>query len=244
METQTIANALQELGFHEVEAKIYLALLQNGKGTVSDIAKRSGLKRPTIYQYIDGLGSRDLIRKTFKGKRLLYYPEDPKKLLRVADNAKKRAEEVFPELQAMFSKSSAKPIVRFYEGRESIRSIYREFTSTPKTVWSVFAAERYFQVFTQKDGEEFLENIRKNGGELRDLVLHSPDGVAYVKQKWGGSIAKSKLLPKDFAFDVDIMVAGDKLAFISFENMIAVVIENKNIADLQMQFFRFLWKRI
>ena len=144
----------------------------------------------------------------------------------------------------MFSKSSVKPVVRFYEGKESLRAVYREITSTHKTVWSVFATERYFKVFTEKDGKEFLENIRKNGGELCDLVLHSPDGIAYVKQKWGAPVAKSKLLPKDFAFDVDIMVAGDKLAFISFENMIAVVIENKGIADLQMQFFRFLWKKI
>ena len=60
----------------------------------------------------------------------------------------------------------------------------------------------------------------------------------------GPPVAKSKLLPKDFAFDVDIVIAGDKLVFVSFENMIAVVIENKSIADLQIQFFRFLWKRI
>ena len=244
METKIIKNTLADLGFNEVELDIYVALLENGKSTVSDIAKHSGLKRPTIYQYIDGLAARDLIRKTFKGKRLLYYPEDPKKLLKHADNIKKKAEKIFPELQTLFAKSSAKPVVRFYEGKESIRYIYREITSTPKTVWSVFAAERYFQVFAEKDGEEFLENIRKNGGELRDLVLPTPTGIKYVKEKWGGTLAKSKLLPKNFNFSVDMIVAGDKFILVSFDDMIAVVIENQEIANLQMQFISFVWKHI
>ncbi|VAW16825.1 hypothetical protein MNBD_BACTEROID05-74 [hydrothermal vent metagenome] len=244
MNTDEITKALKDFGFNDVEAGIYVTLLKNGKSTVSDIAKNSGLKRPTIYQYIDDLAARSLIRKTFKGKRLLYYPEDPKKLLNLADNIKKKAEKVFPELQGLFIKSSTRPVVRFYEGKEAIRSIYREATSTSKVVWSVFSAERYFKTFTEKDGNEFLDNIHKNGGELRDMVLRTPSGIEYVKQDWGGKVAKSKLLPTDFAFSVDMMVVGDKLILISFENMIAVVIENQEIADQQMQFLRFVWKRI
>lgn len=243
MNTDT-TKELKEFGFNDVEAKIYVTLLKNGKSTVSDIAKNSGLKRPTIYQYIDGLAARSLIRKTFKGKRLLYYPEDPKKFLTLADNLKKKAEKVFPELQGLFMKSSVRPVIRFYEGKESIRSIYREVTSTPKVVWSLFSAERYFQTFTEKDGNEFLDTIFKNGGELRDMVLRTPSGIEYVKKGWGGKVATSKLLPADFDFSVDMLVVGDKLIFISFEDMIAVIIENKEIADQQMQFLRFIWKRI
>ncbi len=244
METQKITKALTGLGFNTVESDIYIALLKYGKSTVSDIAKNSGIKRPTIYQYIDGLATRDLIRKTFKGKRLLYYPEDPKKFLHLTENLKKRAEEIFPDLQRLFMKSSAKPVIRFYEGKESVRSIYREITSTPKVVWSVFSAERYFQMFTEKDGNEFLNNIYKNGGELRDMVLSTPSGIEYVKRKRGGKVAKSKLLPADFNFSVDMLIVGDKTVFISFEDMIAVVIENQEIANQQMQFLKFVWRRI
>ncbi len=244
MDTNKITKILIGLGLNAVESGVYVALLRHGKSTISDIAKNSGIKRATIYQYIDGLAARDLIRKTFKGKRVLYYPEDPKKLLRFADAIKKKAEDVFPELQGLFARSSAKPIIRFYEGKESIRTVYREITSTPKIVWSVFSAERYFKIFTEKDGAEFINNIYKNGGELRDMVLRTPSGIEYVKRGWGGKITKSKLLPEDFDFSVDMLIAGDKLVLISFEDMIAVVIENQEIANQQMQFLRFVWKRI
>lgn len=244
MDINEIAKSLKSFGFNDVEAKVYMTLLKRGKSTISDISKSSGLKRPTIYQHIDGLAEHNLIRKTFKGKRLLYYPEDPKKLLNLADNIKRKAEKIFPELQGLFTKSSTRPVVRFYEGRESIRSIYREVTSTSKIVWAVFSAERYFQIFTEKDGNEFLDNIFKNGGELRDMVLRTPAGIEYVKKGWGGKVAKSKLLPVDFDFNVNMVVVGNKLVLISFEEMIAVVIENQEIADQQMQFLRFVWKRI
>ena len=117
-------------------------------------------------------------------------------------------------------------------------------TNTSKTLWSVFSAERYFQTFSEKDGEEFLDNVNKNGGQIKDLVLNSPDGVKYVKENWAKGIATSKILPKDFEFNVDMLITGEKVAMISFENMIAVIIESQEITNLQMQFINFVWKHI
>ena len=241
---ENLQKILLELGFNETEAQIYLSVVKYGKSTVTDIAKNSGLKRPTIYQYIDDLTGKDLLRKTFLGKRLYYFPEDPKRLIKYAENIKERVSSVFPELQAMFTKSASKPVVRFYEGKESVRSVYREMTNTSKTLWSVFSAERYFQTFSEKDGEEFLDNVNKNGGQIKDLVLNSPQGLKYVKENWAKGIATSKILPKDFQFIVDMQITGNKVAMISFDNMIAVIIESQEIADLQMQFINFVWKHI
>lgn len=160
---ENISKSLASIGLNKVEIAVYLAVLKHGKSTVTDIARNAELKRPTIYQYVDRIVACDLIRKTVVGKRVMYYPEDPKRVLKMSETAQKRIQDALPQLQNMFAYSSSRPVLRFYEGKESLRNLYREITKTSHTVWSMFAAERYFQVFSQKDGEEFLSNIKSEG---------------------------------------------------------------------------------
>lgn len=243
-DTARIQTILREIGLHDVESRIYLALLSCGGGTVADIARNAQLKRPTIYEHIDDLAARGIIRKTVKGKRVVYLPADPKKLVQIVSDLQKKVASVFPFLQSMFLSVSKRPVVRFYEGKQAIREVYRETTKTSHTIWNVFSAERYFALFTEKDGEEFFRNLRERGGSLRDLVLNTPRGVEYVKADWGRETVKSKLLPREFNFTVDLLVAGDVLVLISLEHLVAVVIENAEIADLERQLMKFIWKQL
>lgn len=244
MENNGLEKIVEEVGLNENEAKIYLTLLKQGQSVVSDISKHSGIKRATVYQYIDGLVAQDIIRKTVKGKRIMYYPEDPKKLISIIEKKQKKIKQAFPDLEKLYLNSSSKPIVRFYEGKEGMRAVYREMTKTSKTLWSMFSAERYFNVFSDKDSQEFVDNIYQSGGQLRDLVQNTPLGREYIKKKWGGEESVSKLLPKDFDFSVDLMVSGDNVAMISFESMVAVIIENKGIAQLQEGLMKFVWRSL
>lgn len=239
-----LEKTIEEIGLNEYEAKIYVTLLKQGQGVISDISKNSGIKRATIYQYIDGLITQDIIRKTVKGKRVIYYPSDPKKLISMIEIKQKKIKQVFPELEKLYLHSSSKPIVRFYEGKEGMRSVYREMTKTSKTLWGIFSVDRYFKVFTEKDGAEFSENIYQSGGQLKDLVQNTPLGKEYIKQKWGGATSISKLLPKDFEFTVDLLISGDNVAMISFDNLVAVIIENRGIAEIQVNLLKFIWKSI
>lgn len=76
---------------------------------------------------------------------------------------------------------------------------------------------------------------------MRDLVQNTPLGREYIKEKWGGEGSVSKLLPKDLDFSVDLMISGDDVAMISFDSMVAIIIENKGIAQLQESFFKYIW---
>ncbi len=241
---EKIKKVLEELGFSKNEAKIYLAILSLGLANITEIASKSGINRTALYQYLDRLLKQDFLRKTFKGKRIYYLAQNPKKILTVLDKRKKMAEEVLPLLTELHNSSSAKPIVKFYEGKAGMRSIYREMTKTSKKLWSIFSADRYYAVFNEKDGEEFLENIYNYGGELRDLVENTREGRRYIKENVATKAGKSKLLPKDFKFDVDLMISGNKISMISLVNLVGVVIENKEMTKLQENFLKFIWKKV
>jgi sugar-specific transcriptional regulator TrmB len=50
-----VREALLSFGFDEKEAKIYLAGLEIGSGSVLGMARRTGLARTTIYPIIENL---------------------------------------------------------------------------------------------------------------------------------------------------------------------------------------------
>jgi len=85
---ESILKQLKEAGFEEKEAEIYLAVLELGKATVSDISRKSGIKRTTIYEYLDKLTSESLLYKTIRKKRIFYAAENPDKLVKILEKRK------------------------------------------------------------------------------------------------------------------------------------------------------------
>lgn len=239
---EELVKQLEQIGLDDKEAEIYLAVLKLGKGLIVDIARKSGVKRTTVYEYLDDLERKGLVMKTVKGKRILYLPEKPERIVKILESRKKKAENMLPELRSLYAASSGKPSVRFYEGIEGMRSIYREMTQTPKTLWAVFSADAYTQVFTERDGHEFLENIKESGGQIKDMVMDTKAGREYVKAEYNKGFGGSKLLPDNFKLSADILVSGNKVAMNSMTSLVGVVIENKAIADMQRNFVKFLWK--
>lgn len=239
---EDLAKQLENIGLEDKEAEIYLAILQLGLSNVVDIARKAEIKRTTVYEYLDNLLRRGLICKTVKGKRIFYLAEKPERILHIWEVKKKHLEKILPELQSFYALSSGKPKVKFYEGVEGMRQIYREMTKTSKTLWSVFSADKYYNAFSEKDGLEFFENIKEHGGQIKDLVEDTPAGREYVKSGYHKGIGGAKLLPKDFKLAADILVTGNKVAMNSLVNMVGVIIENSEIAEVQRNFIKFLWK--
>lgn len=241
---EVFLNNFVKAGFEPKEADVYLAVLQLGKATVSDIARKSKIKRTTVYEYIDKLTSENLLHKTVKGKRIFYIAENPNHLSKLLENRKKKIIEIIPKLEDIYHAASHKPQIRFYEGIEGIREVYREMTKTSQIVYGVFSVDKYYTVFNDKDNEEFFKNIRESGGQIKDLIENSPLGKKHVKGHWYKEIGTPKMLPKDFNLAVDLMVVGDKVAMISLVNLIGVVVENREIADLQRNFIKFMRRNI
>ena len=52
---------LQKFGLSEKEAKIYLALLELGTATVSDIAEKAEINRSNTYVLLNSIAERDLV---------------------------------------------------------------------------------------------------------------------------------------------------------------------------------------
>ncbi|MCB0325821.1 MAG: helix-turn-helix domain-containing protein, partial [Bdellovibrionales bacterium] len=72
-----LETVLSEVGLSEKESSVYLALLQLGRSSVTPISARSGVKRTSIYNFIDRLVALGLVEKTEERGRTLFHALPP-----------------------------------------------------------------------------------------------------------------------------------------------------------------------
>ncbi len=242
---------LQILGLKKEEAELYIAILSLKSALLSDLARDIGANRTTLYPYMDTLLDLGLVRKSVKGKRVLYIAENPERLKELQKKQERALSQSMTKLQELFSASSGSPsTVLFYEGDDGMRAIYDEMINETGFLYSVFSVDEYFNVFeNSKYGELFLKKIEERGIELRELVENTDAGREYKEYGYSPQLGKPfkfkrrpiKLLPSGFQVSADLLIASEKLAFVSLANKHAILIKDKQIASVQKAMFDKLW---
>jgi HTH-type transcriptional regulator, sugar sensing transcriptional regulator len=242
---------LINIGLNEKEAEVYLSILTLGKGTVTDIARQAGIKRTSIYQYIETLLKEGLIFQTVFKKRTLYVPEDPKKIIRLLENKQNKIEknkqeitEAIPGLEALYTASLSRPSISYYQGKDGIREVYSEILSNNKNVYTFFSPRKVFKLFSYEENDRMLMALYNNGGMLYNIIEKSDEAEKRLKIKKYNSFVKSKVLKDSFKFDTDLLIGKDEIAMISFDNLLGVIIKDKAIANLQKNIFQTIWKSL
>ena len=242
-------NELKQVGFTDKEARVYLALIELGPSSVSEVARKAQINRTTGYDILEALVAKKLARSAEKRGKMIYVAENP-------DNIKKNLEEesqrykimaekvngIMPELKSLYTEIEKKPIVKFYEGIKGLKALYedslnsseglRAYTSTDdlKKIMGEYA-EDYFQKRTDKKivirsimpDSEYSRHLKSVGKEfLRDVRLVPPD---------------------KFNFSPEIYIYDDKLTLMSLRERFGVYIESKEIADALKTAFELAWER-
>ena len=71
---------LNSLGLSDAEGRVYLAALELGEASIQQLSRKSGVKRTSIYNFIDKLKERQVITETRKAKRSVYSAVHPAQL--------------------------------------------------------------------------------------------------------------------------------------------------------------------
>src|SRR3989338_9872725 len=132
-----IYKGLLSIGFSEKEVSVYLALLEMGRGTVSQIARKAEIHRTTGYDILDDLVAKGLVSIYGKEPKQEYSAESPENLSKfISEEIKEKnkilekTEEIIPELKSVHNIKD-RPRVLFYEGRGGLEKVYEDtLTST------------------------------------------------------------------------------------------------------------------
>jgi len=246
-----IKQQLAKIGLKDKEIKIYLGLLSIGKATVSDLARKIGLNRTTVYAPLEVLIKKGFVYKIMNKKTVLYAPENPSKIISILE-AKKREltsrqdsiEKIIPELKTIFANSFKKPQISIYEGKSGILEAYKKMIDTWQDIYSVFSPKAFFALFTVEQNDELLMRLPEREIKLFNLMEKSDVALRRLQNGKYKSFVKNKILPDELKFTTDLLVTKDRLALISFQSLVAVIIEDAAIADMQRRFIKFVWGKV
>jgi sugar-specific transcriptional regulator TrmB len=244
MSTPHPFHVLQEIGLSEKAASIYVTLLGQQRMTVAQIARASGIKRATCYEHLDNLLAKGFIRRIPVGKRMFYSSVEPKRILSDFKRKATLLEESVQEMTAIHENAINKPKITYYEGKREIRTIYEDIFKTVGDTYSIFPPATFFENFTEEDYSEFDRSIGQYALKSRDLFVADKyyKKIKEIRAKNGLENKSDKKLPPWFTCNVDVLIYSDKVALISLRDLSAIVIENRDIADLFKNLHGFLWK--
>ena len=238
-----LKKSLQQFGLTSKESAVYMAVLELGKDSASAIAKKSELKRPTVYVVLDSLINKNLIRKIPKGSTTHYTAEDPNTLLDVLERKEEEIKKALPLLKALHNVRGEKPVIRYYEGKEGVRKIYSEWYQSKKYIYfygSIKDIKKHFP-------ESFLEPIyiKKMGIPVLEIVSSHPVDLEYAhaSKKTKNPKHKFRVLKKGITFTLDSAIYDDKLAIVSLKDkFFGIVIESKAIANSYKILYELAWQ--
>src|SRR3989338_8155759 len=111
--------ALGKFGMSEKEAKTYLAALELGEGTASDISIKSALPRTLTYDILERLIDLGIVGYTIRLNKKYFHAANPEELLSILREKEESVRKVMPSLEEIYRMKGVKrPRVEIYEGIE------------------------------------------------------------------------------------------------------------------------------
>jgi len=231
---------LQNLGIDDKQASVYLACLELGSATVQELAKKSGIKRTSIYNFLDEMKQIGLITEVMEDHHILIVPEDPEVLLRRAKNQTRQVEKMLPELRGIFNLPGNKPKVKYYEGEAGLRKAWDDMLASGDKIYAYSDYEKMFSSFS----EEFLWYVPESRVKNRQLffcIAKDGEWARKVKAKDKEQLRQTKLI-KDLELDTEINIYGNKVLMLSFRRpYTAVIIEDRAIAMSMRSIWQMNW---
>lgn len=242
-ENSKIEKLLENLGLEEKEAKVYLALLNNGPMLPQHIARSAGIKRTTLYSLFPEMTERGIIKEITQGKRRLLSANSPDDLFKEYEEKYKEIKNNITELATIYRMQGLKPKIQIYEGLEGVKKCYADSLNAIKSI-------SYYQQFLNYHsqirkwilGEYVKRRISRNIFSYAIVPEESKEFHSNAKE----FMREARYIPlKKFHFTIGTLIYNDKVSFISCgkgQPLVGIIIESKPIAETQKALFDLAWE--
>jgi sugar-specific transcriptional regulator TrmB len=242
---------LIDIGLSDKEARVYVGMLTLGPTGVQEISDASGVNRATTYLMLESLVHRGLASTFEQDKKAMFVAETPKKLEDLMENQsktleKKREKLVFfvPELEAIHRTVRSKPVVRFYEGEEGLRSLRDYLSRISSTQYDTFARlTKTLHDIAETDEERRFSTSK---GKITSRIIYVADPGVELPEFTKEMRSKIEIrfadnIPFDFEGEIGIL---DETAYLASTEpkVMACVIESKGLASLLRAQFELAWR--
>lgn len=220
---------------------------------MANLLKQVRLKRPNTYAVLDALIRKGLATKKRCRKKAVFEAQPPSRLTALAaerfavlQNAKLALEKALPELNALYTASTERPVVQFFSGLIGLEKVYDDILKSRPAEVLVFAS-----LFSRKVpgfGALVDRQVRrqmKAGIKARALRGSTGDietDKQHIIQDEKLDIQRRLLPAATFRLPGQIVIYQNKVAITTFKTDLTTTwLENTDVAQTLRLIFEKLW---
>lgn len=252
-----ILDYLQQLGFSEIEARLYLKLLESGQMSVAELALAININRTAAYAHIYSLLEKGIIAEIIIGSRKQLVATEPERLgylIEKKQESLKAMQSKFPYILTAINssfkkeKNERKEDIKYYKGRNGVKAIYEECLKV-KELRSYYSASDIVNIFPENFklfNDAFIHNPEI---KMYEICEDSPESRKQIEFVYGKNVRYFwKLLPHNMKLTSnDILIYDDKVSIINIRDkndIDGVVLSNRDYYNNSKQLFDLLWKML
>jgi len=245
---------LEDIGLTKIQAQAYQSLIKNGSQSAPALATLIGESRTNGYKVLDKLCEYGLAVKEQVQGKFKYAATSPAALeqfvklqAEVVRQKERRLNAELPNLLDYYFAHSERPSIRYFEGKDGIRDIYKDQVTTGKEMYYIRTmADLSFLGFEELHK---LRNLYPKFGVERKVIIQdslpgdipSNERVSVEESDKHMLIDRTWIHEQDYTAPVEWASYGNKLSIISYgEEAMGMIIESAPIAEAFRQLFGLL----
>lgn len=243
----------QKLDFDDKESSIYLSCLKKELNTPTSLARITGIKRGTVYFYLEKLKERGLLTYKIKGKRKYIVAEQPQYAFQEylahesekLSRQEKTVADLIPRLMAMTKQKNATTQVHFYEGVAGLRLVIDKIIEAKTNMYWFGSINVLLSLISE---EELYRRLTLRRLKQATTSYAITDRRILEKKKFAekiGNFRQFRFLEKSFVTDAGMLLFGNVIALASKDHTIKIaLVEDVLMAQTLHHFFTLLWDKL
>lgn len=242
---ENVIKNLTLLGFSDKEAKVYLALLKHKEAFAGLMVKDTRLHRQLVYNALDSLEGKGLVKKRSSRGKIVFQAADPGKL---SDLEKERGyilRETLREVNGLYSVPSQD--ITIYEGKEGFISGLRdimEMSPPNDTHLIIGAAGKVWYEITAGYYNKYFKEMKNKNITIKSIAsLSQQKELEQVASQYLGKYFQTRALPEEFpAPSSTVVFFGGIFIQILIGVPTIILIKNKAVEMAYRNYFNVMWK--
>ncbi len=240
---QEYVELLEQQGLSEKESLVYLTALELGSAPASTIARRTWIKRVTVYSVLKDL-ERKQIASSLEKKWVTYFQViDPTKLLEKTKEKYELFAEKLPELLAFTNVYNNKPKVAYFEWLQGVKEMYEDLLASQEPLMSFLGMSVLDQELQNYLEAEFVPRRVVKKIFAKVIVAQDQRSTDY-QQKDKHFYKETRVVAHTpFTMSAEINLYGPGkvgIALFSSDEMSALVIHSQKLYDTLANIFMVL----
>lgn len=242
-----ITSTLKTAGLDDKESLVYEEILRHSPINTGLLLKKLNIKRGDLYNVLKRLEKDKFIEPLPEFKKLTYKVTDPEVVehaVKTRERHLSEAKENLSLIYSLYNLNLGKPGVRFAQGIEGIKEIFNETLKSQTEIvgygdvdgWLTHL-EKYAKWY---GGERLRRNIKEK------IILPDTPATKEYLANYDKSVTEVKFVSHDkYKFSLEMNIFDNKVIYATLrEPFIALLIEDKSIADTQRAIFEIAWESI